>query len=85
MTFYLYILRCVDNTLYIGQTDNLEKRLQEHTDGKFHGYTSSRLPVVIVFSKTFSTRADVLSAEKRIKKWSFAKKIALVSGEIILS
>ena len=47
MGFWVYILRCTDNSYYTGHTDNLEKRIAEHQAGEVEGYTSTRLPVNI--------------------------------------
>ena len=76
--FYCYILRCADGSFYTGHTDNLVKRFAEHQAGTFGGYTSKRLPVERVFSEEFTTRDDAFFAEQKIKKWSRAKKEALI-------
>jgi putative endonuclease len=79
MSFWLYILRCVDGSYYTGHTENLEKRVAEH-QASVHPdcYTASRLPVELVFSQSFSSRAGALQAEIRIKKWRRVKKEALI-------
>ena len=76
--FFVYMLRCVDGSYYIGQTDDLEKRLTEHTDGVRHGYTSKRLPVVLAHSEEFATRDEANLREHQLKRWSRAKKEALI-------
>ena len=78
--FYCYILRCADGSYYVGHTDNLEKRLEQHQTGESWSYTRSRLPVSLAWSQEFSTREEARSAEKRIKGWNRAKKEALASG-----
>jgi predicted GIY-YIG superfamily endonuclease len=55
MSFWVYILRCADNSYYIGHTDNLEERLAKHRTGEIEGYTSTRLPVRLIFSEQFPT------------------------------
>ena len=80
LTFYVYILKCNDNSYYIGQTDNLEKRISEHKFGKYSGYTSLRLPIKVVFAQQFATRYDAISAERQMKKWTRVKKELLISG-----
>lgn len=72
--FFLYILKCADNSYYVGHTDDLEKRLSEHTTGSIPGYTSTRLPVVLVFQQQFATREEAIEAEQKIKKWNRNKK-----------
>jgi predicted GIY-YIG superfamily endonuclease len=81
MSFWVYILRCADNSYYTGQTDNLEKRIAEHQAGEVVGYTSARLPVVLVFSQEFPSREEALAAERQIKGWSRRKKEALMRGD----
>ena len=54
--FFLYMLRCRDGSYYTGHTDDLEKRVQEHDNGTFEGYTSKRRPVQVVFVCEFGTR-----------------------------
>lgn len=79
--FYVYILKCSDNSYYTGHTDNIEKRISEHKIGKISGYTSSRLPVEVVFVQKFASRYEALSAEHQIKRWSRNKKEALIRGD----
>ena len=81
MSFWTYILRCSDGSFYTGHTDNLEKRFSLHVSGEVAGYTSTRLPVALVWSVEFPTRYEALSAEIQIKRWSRAKKIALIEGD----
>lgn len=78
MSFWVYILRCADNSYYTGHTDSLEKRIAEHQLGEVEGYTSTRRPVVLVFSEEFSSREEALTLEKQIKGWSRKKKEALM-------
>jgi predicted GIY-YIG superfamily endonuclease len=80
MAFYIYILKCNDNSLYTGHTENLNKRIHEHNNKKYAGYTSTRLPVVLVYSEAFSSRNEALTAEQKIKTWSRKKKNALISN-----
>ena len=82
MSFWVYILRCVDNCYYTGQTDNLEKRIAEHQTGELRGYTSPRLPVVLLFSQEFPSREGALAAERQIKGWSRRKKEAFMQRRL---
>lgn len=79
--FWVYILRCADGCYYTGHTDNLERRLDEHVTGACGGYTVLRRPVECVWSQACSTREEALTAELQIKKWSRAKKDALIRGD----
>lgn len=78
LPFYVYILECSDGSYYTGSTDNMEKRLAEHTLGTFDSYTGKRLPVKLVFVETCGTRDEAFSAEFKIKRWNRNKKTALI-------
>jgi predicted GIY-YIG superfamily endonuclease len=80
MSFWVYILECVDDSYYVGHTDDMEKRFAEHQSGRFPGFTHSRLPLVLKWSTYFGTREEAKSFEKKIKGWSRAKKEALMAG-----
>ena len=80
--YYVYILSCVDNTYYTGITSNLTQRLEDHTHRKYlNSYTAKRQPVTLAFYCTFTEVSIAISTEKQIKKWSQAKKLALINGE----
>lgn len=82
MKYYVYILLCVDKTYYTGITSNLAKRLFEHETGKhFNSYTQRRLPVSLAFYASFTNVEIAIETEKQIKKWSKAKKEALINNE----
>jgi predicted GIY-YIG superfamily endonuclease len=81
MSFWVYILRCADDTYYTGHTENLIKRIEEHNVSYYNGYTSQRKPLKLVFSQMFPRRIDALKAEKMIKQWTRAKKEALINGD----
>ncbi len=78
--FFVYLLRCSDNSYYCGQTDSIDSRLQQHQEGKI-GYTSTRKPVELVWQGEFETRAGAIEFEQQIKGWSRAKKEALIRGD----
>lgn len=79
--FYVYMLRCSDGSYYIGHTDDLRKRIIEHHEGTLGGYTKRRRPVELVFSEEFCTRDEALTVERQLKRWSRAKKEALIRGD----
>jgi predicted GIY-YIG superfamily endonuclease len=81
MSFWTYILKCADDSYYVGQTDNLEKRLSAHEFGEPSCYTTSRRPLTLVWSQEFATREEALTAERQIKGWSRKKKEALIQGD----
>lgn len=79
MFSYVYILHCADGTYYTGLTTDIDKRLTEHKDGKYFGsYTFDRRPVELVFNQEFMDIKIAIDFEKKIKKWSKAKKKALI-------
>ena len=65
---YAYVLKCKDNSYYIGSTKNIEKRLSNHQGGRVR-YTMSRLPVKLIFLKSFEDYSQALFFEKKIKSW----------------
>lgn len=86
MSYFVYILCTSSDTLYIGQTSNLEKRLKEHKSrnsksAKYIKYFSS---FNLVHSETYSSRSQAMKREWQLKKWTKAKKEALIAGNLIL-
>ena len=82
MLAYLYILRCADDSYYVGTTrSSLDRRVAEHQEGTFGGYTSDRRPVELVWHQEFANITDAITMERRVKGWSRAKKEALIAGE----
>ncbi|MBL8047031.1 MAG: GIY-YIG nuclease family protein, partial [Anaerolineales bacterium] len=81
MGYYVYILRCFDNSYYTGSTNNLQRRLAEHQAGEVEGYTASRLPVELVWCAEFPSDHDAFLRERQIKGWSRAKKEALIRND----
>ena len=81
MAFHTYILRCNDGSYYTGHSENFELRIAQHQAGETGGYTAARRPVTLVWSDSFPTREEALSAERRIKGWTRAKKEALIRGD----
>lgn len=79
---YVYILRCADESYYVGPAQHgLERRVAEHNAGAHDGWTARRRPVQLVFSQAFEVISDALAAERQIKRWSRAKKEALIRGD----
>ena len=82
---HVYILRCADGSYYVGSARlGLERRLSEHNNGTFGGYTSRRLPVELVRAEHFADFTDAIAVERQVKGWSRAKKEALVRGDFDL-
>lgn len=80
--YYVYILKCADNSYYTGITNNLDKRYKEHVFGKYRDcYTFKRRPLEIQFHESFNDVLQAIYFEKKIKKWTRAKKEALINGD----
>lgn len=79
---YTYILKCSDETLYTGWTNDLEKRVQTHMKGKGAKYTKPRLPVELVYFEEFDNKIDAMKREYAIKKLNRNDKLKLISKKI---
>lgn len=76
---HVYILRCADGSFYTGLTRrSVEARVSEHNAGLADGYTAKRLPVTLIYSEAHLRYDEAIAAERRIKGWSRAKKVALM-------
>ena len=79
---YTYILKCADDTLYVGATNDLERRLVQHNTSKQGAhYTKIRRPVVLVYSERFKTLGESRKREAEIKRFSRKEKLELVSRQ----
>lgn len=82
MSFYVYMLRCADGTLYTGYTDDPERRARVHNAGKGAKYTRSRLPVELVYREAFGDKSSALRREREIKGLTRAQKLALIATAV---
>ena len=82
MEHYAYILECADHTYYCGYTNNLEKRIKTHNQGKGAKYTRPRLPVKLVYYEVFKTKQEAMSREWHLKQLSHEEKRALATNQI---
>jgi len=81
MSYFTYILECADKTLYVGSTNDLEKRLNQHNNLKSGAhYTKIRRPVILKYSESFKTMSEARRRENEIKGWERAEKLRLVNG-----
>jgi putative endonuclease len=79
---YVYMLRCADDSYYVGSARRgLDRRVNEHNQGTYGGYTSTRRPVRLVWAEHFLNITDAIAVERQIKGWSRAKKEALIRGD----
>ena len=80
--YYVYIVKCSDNSYYTGVTNDLESRINEHNDGlNPESYTYKRRPVELVFHYEFNDINQAIDFEKQVKGWSRKKKEALINGD----
>jgi putative endonuclease len=78
MKCYTYIIKCKDDSLYTGWTNNIEKRMKAHNDGTGAKYTRGRGPVTLVHLEVFDTKEEAMRREAAIKKLSKKEKLLLV-------
>ncbi|MGE5398148.1 MAG: GIY-YIG nuclease family protein [Chitinophagales bacterium] len=76
--YYVYILRCCDDTLYTGVTKDLDARVEKHNQGVGARYTRGRRPVALVYSEPAVDKSQALKREIQIKQMSRASKLALI-------
>lgn len=80
--YYIYILECKDDSYYIGLTNDLLKRFEEHCAGMHEtSYTFKRRPLKLVYYETIPFLQDAIEREKQLKGWSRAKKLALIKQD----
>ena len=79
--WFLYILKCRDNTFYTGITTDLDRRLDQHNKGAASRCTRSRLPVVRVYQETCTDRSEALKRECAVKKLTREEKEQLVRNK----
>jgi predicted GIY-YIG superfamily endonuclease len=80
MPAWFYILRLRSQNLYLGSTRNIERRVKEHFSGKGGRTTSKDPPASLVLSERFESVYDARKRELQVKRWTRAKKEALISG-----
>ena len=81
MSFWAYMLHCRGGYFYTGHTEDLEQRIAQHNTGMLPGFASDHRPLGLVWSQEFPARYEALAAERQIKGWSRAKKMALIQGD----
>jgi putative endonuclease len=84
--YYVYILKCADDTLYTGITVDLPRRVEEHNSSELGAkYTRGRRPVELVFSKPFDDRSAASKEERLIKRLSKGEKLEMIGRDAGLS
>lgn len=75
---FVYIVRCSDNSLYTGYTNNIEVRINKYNAGKGAKYTKTRRPVVLVYQEMYDTKSEALRREYEIKTFTRQRKLKLI-------
>lgn len=78
---YMYMLRCSDDSYYVGSTWDVERRLAQHNNGEGAAYTRRRRPVVLVYVEEYGRIEDAFAREKQVQNWSRAKREALIAQD----
>ncbi len=78
----VYILRCADESLYIGYTTSPSARLRAHNEGRGAAYTFKRRPVALVYTERLPSRLAAMRRERQFKRWTRKKKEALIRGDL---
>ncbi len=79
MKNYTYMVECSDGSLYTGWTNDIQKRMKAHNQGKGAKYTKSRLPVKLVYAEEHKTRQEAMQREYAIKQLTRVEKLQLIS------
>jgi len=80
--FFVYILRCADGTYYVGSTTDVPARVAAHNAARGPRFTACRRPVALAHTESFQTMDQARKCEMQIKKWSRAKKEALINEDL---
>lgn len=81
MLYWVYILLCSDGRFYVGHTSDHEQRIARHNQGRGALFTAVRRPISLVYSERFESENNALSRELQIKRWTHAKKRALIDAD----
>ncbi len=79
--YYVYILLCADQSFYVGSTKDIENRVKRHNEGQGAQYTRARRPVHLVYHEVYPDADAAVRRERQLKRWSHAKKQALIEGD----
>ena len=79
--YSVYVLRCGDGSLYVGHSQGVDARVRAHAEGTAIVHTRGRGPVVLVYQEHHTTELAAVARERQLKRWTHAKKAALVDGD----
>jgi len=83
LKYFAYILECSDGSFYVGSTQNVEERVKAHNSGRGAIFTFKRRPVRLVYQEGYARLEDAVKRERQLKKWSKAKKLSLIKGDMM--
>jgi len=81
MSYYVYIILCIDGTFYTGYTKDVNERVKLHVNGRGARYTKMHPPKKVAYVEAFASRSEAMRREKEIKKLNHAQKKNLVSSQ----
>lgn len=82
MSWFVYILRCRDDSLYVGITNDVLRRVDLHNSGKGSIYIRNKLPVVLVYQEEYPDKSTARLREIQLKKWTKVKKELMIAGKL---
>ena len=82
MKWYVYILRCSNDSFYAGHTNSVENRFARHVAKTGARHTAAYPPDDVVYTEEFSFESEAIQRERQLKRWTRAKKMALISGDL---
>ena len=83
LVWFLYIVRCSNGSLYVGETNDVVQRIADHNRGRGSAFTAKYRPVELAYLEQHPNRADCLQRERQIKGWTRVKKEALIAGDAL--
>lgn len=83
MSWYLYVAKCRDESLYTGITTDISRRIKEHNAKKGAFYTKSKTPLKLVYQEVLPNQSEALKREAAIKRLTRKEKLVLITGELI--
>ena len=78
--YFCYILECADGSYYVGVSDDPQRRLVEHNQGKGSPWTANRRPLKLIWTEEHPTLSSARQRENHLKRWSHRKKMKLIGG-----
>lgn len=78
--YYVYVIRCADNSLYTGYTNDVESRFKKHEEGKGAKYTRGRAPLVLEYVEAYQTKGEAMKAEYALKQLTKSEKESYIKG-----